>query len=195
MISLKPVNLVCIDNFYTAQELRDIKQELAFLTKNNKLKYPDQTGSSLDEFGEPNKHNRGLWLDAVYADRSVSDILRHTRKIFQVDPSLEEYLSIIANCNSDTTLVSYYENSDYYKAHSDYAALTVLTYIYEEPKAFTGGDLYLPNHDTTLECVSNRVYFLPSYIQHEVTQVCMPQESLDKGLGRYCITQFLHYKM
>ena len=96
---------------------------------------------------------------------------------------------------NDATLISYYENADYYKGHIDHATLTALTYFYEEPKHFTGGDIYLREYDITLECVHNRTYLIPSLVEHEAKEIRMADEYLSKGLGRFCMAQFLSFSI
>ena len=183
-----------IDNFYSEEELADIMHELKFLNKNGKLKLPINTGTAKDD-NAVLKNNRGLFLDEIYAERGISDILRLNRKIFTVEIiNAFPCMKAIKKSNSDTTLISYYEDSDYYKSHVDGAVLTALTYFHTLPKAFTGGDLYLREYDVTLPCVLNRVYFLSSLIEHEVTPVSMSIKHLSKGFGRYCMSQFLSFR-
>ena len=38
------------------------------------------------------------------------------------------------------------------------------------------------------------VVVMPSYIEHEVTEVKMQEEDMNKGLGRYCVSKFIDYK-
>ena len=49
-----------------------------------KLKSPKDTGTAISEHGGE-KVNSGLFLDNVYEDRNISDILRINRKIFNPD--------------------------------------------------------------------------------------------------------------
>jgi hypothetical protein len=188
-----PVGLFYVDNMYSEAELRDIMYELSFLAKHNKMLLPEETGSAkLNE--KPLKQNRALFLDSIYSDRNFSDILRINRKLFSLrvdtaDPTFK----MLYKSTADNTLISYYENSDYYKAHIDHATLTALTYFYEEPKRFTGGNLYLPEYDITLECVHNRTYLIPSLVEHEAKEISMEEEYIGKGLGRFCMAQFLSF--
>ena len=59
---------------------------------------------------------------------------------------------------------------------------TVLIWLYDEPKGFTGGDLIFNDFDVTIPCKNNTgVIFLGPW-HHEVTEV--------KGQGRYTLTMF-----
>jgi Rps23 Pro-64 3,4-dihydroxylase Tpa1-like proline 4-hydroxylase len=70
--------------------------------------------------------------------------------------------------------------------------LTAMTYLYKEPKAFEGGDLVLTEYGYAFEPWFNRTYIMPGVVEHEVTEIKMKQEDCGKGLGRYCIANFIH---
>ena len=188
-----PVGIFYVDNMYSEAELKDIMHELRFLAKNNKMLPPENTGSAkLDS--KMLKQNRALFLDTTYVDRGTSDILRLNRKLFSLEVNtIDPTFKMLRVSNKDSTLISYYENSDYYKGHIDHATLTALTYFYEEPKRFSGGDLYLPEYGITLDCVHNRAYLIPSLVEHEAKEIHMEEEYLGKGLGRFCMGQFLSF--
>jgi Rps23 Pro-64 3,4-dihydroxylase Tpa1-like proline 4-hydroxylase len=88
--------------------------------------------------------------------------------------------------------VSYYENEAHYSSHKDYSVLTAVTYLYKQPKAFEGGDLVLTEYGYAFEPWFNRTYIMPGVVEHEVTEVKMRAEDCGKGLGRYCISNFIH---
>jgi hypothetical protein len=190
-----PVGIFYVDNMYSEAELEDIMYELRFLVKNNKMLPPEETGSAKLHDGML-KQNRALYIDKLYDDRRISDILRINRKLFDLNiDTFDPAFKMLHKSTRDTTLVSYYENSDYYKGHIDHATLTALTYFYEEPKRFTGGSLYLNEHDITLECVHNRTYLIPSLVEHEAKEIHMEEKYLGKGLGRFCMGQFLTFNV
>ena len=94
--------------------------------------------------------------------------------------------------NKDFTLISYYENNDYYKAHADTSDITALTWLFKEPKRFTGGDLIFPDTEERIECKNNKIILFPGCIRHQVTEINMEKQHQNQKLGRWCITQFLH---
>tara|TARA_B100001996_G_C18481166_1_gene523837 strand:+ start:26 stop:769 length:744 start_codon:yes stop_codon:yes gene_type:complete len=207
-----------IDNFYTEKELGLIWNELNFLLDGNKFNPPEETGTALRK-GKPIKKNGGIFLDNLYEDRKYSNILTVNRKLYQ------NFNNIISKCKSwwwtcisgsfniitnDTTLVSYYENSDYYKSHWDQCMITSLTWFYKEPKVFEGGDLILnsesslANSDNVIHPINlmgspekikiknNRMVLFPSMVPHQVTPVKIDSIYKNKGMGRFCITNFLN---
>ena len=70
---------ILIEDYYTKEEETLIKKELDFFLPS--LKGPDHTGTAVDkETGEPLKSNRGIFLDTIFTDRSVSYIMKINRK-------------------------------------------------------------------------------------------------------------------
>lgn len=189
---------IIIEDYYNEEEKALIWKELDFFLPS--LKSPDHTGSAVDSVtNETLKRNKGLYLDSIFNDRDVSNILKVNRKLFHM---LEEEKDNIGynnwffknqNTHSDTTLVSYYETSDYYKPHKDESLFTSLTWFYKEPKSFTGGDFNFPDYNITIECQHNMTVIFPSMIRHSVDSVSVDDDKLDQGYGRWSITQFGSY--
>jgi Rps23 Pro-64 3,4-dihydroxylase Tpa1-like proline 4-hydroxylase len=185
-----------IDDFYDENEYFKIWQEISFLS-NEPDKFesdPSKTGSAINENGTYKKQNKGLFLDVVYSNnRNISNILRENRKIFSMSKELENYHSFyryITQSNKDATLLNYYESSDYYEPHFDNAIITAVTWFYDKPKKFKGGDLILEK-TTEIECIDNRIVIIPSIMSHSVTEISMDAELQNKNLGRYSLAQFI----
>lgn len=192
-ILTEPFNHAIVRNFYTEQELSDIWVELNFLSVNNKLLPPEETGAATDG-RNPTKNNYGVYLDKTYTNRKLSDILTHSRKLFSPDLIGELVKShwmfnYLQHCNMDTALLSYYEDGGYYKPHIDYCTLTALTHLYKEPKCFSGGDLSFPEFNYNYGLENNRMILFPSVLAHEVSEIKMNQNI--KFGGRYTISQFV----
>lgn len=189
----EPFEYIIIDNTYTEEELKLIFLELDFWTMSGNLLDPSETGSALNKEGLPKKKNKGVFLDTLYTNRSSSKILELNRKIYKIQtkqPSV--IINFLQESDSDTTLISYYENEEYYKSHRDVSVLTAVTYLYKQPKLFEGGNLILTDYGYQFEPWFNRTYIMPGVVEHEVTEVTMKTEDLGKGLGRYCISNFIN---
>jgi hypothetical protein len=190
----EPFEYIIIDNTYTDEELKLIFLELDFWALSGNLMGLEHTGTARWEHnGEPKKRNIGVFLDSVYAERNYSNILKFNRKIYRIQldkPST--ILNQLRESDSDATLVSYYENEMRYGSHKDECVLTAVTYLYKQPKAFEGGDLVLTEYGYAFEPWFNRTYIMPGVVEHEVTEIKMKQEDCGKGLGRYCIANFIH---
>ena len=187
-----------IENFFKEDELQLILKELEFL--NSKLLGPAETSASESDTGRYNKQAKGIFLDHIYANRNISDILKLNRKIFEFDfiNSLIQKDIVYRNllgCNHDMTLINYYENNDYYDKHSDAAVLSCISFFYKEPKKFTGGDFIFNDFNIKIPIKNNMLIIFPSYYEHQATPVKMKEKDIDKGLGRYSMVQFLNFKV
>ena len=195
-LEIKSLPVVVIDDFYSKQEHDLIWQELCFYhTDPNNFVGPEKTGSAENKDGEVLKKNKGIFLDEVYHLKNFSSILKINRKIFnrELCQTLIEkhtFFNYLKESNKDSTLIQYYENSDYYKSHWDKSLITVISWFFEEPKSFTGGDLIFDD-GTLVSCKNNRLIMFPSILNHEVSEIFMDTNLLGKNLGRYSISQFV----
>lgn len=191
-----------VDQFYDDESCEQIWQELCFINNDPaKFKPPAQTGSAYDlmDNGEKVylKQNRAVSLDTTYLDRNMSSILTKNRKTFSAElaDELTKYhllFRYLKHGNRDGTLVSYYENEDYYLPHTDDATMTAVTWFYKKPKAFTGGEIVFEN-ELKIDCVYNRTVFFPSILKHSVLPISMDKNLVGKNYGRYTITQLLSF--
>lgn len=196
-----PFPHVIIKNLYNQQELDLIWRELDFLTSPHKFDKGEGDGSRGTTLSGINpSYNFGLTLDTVYLKRNVSDILTITDKLAN-NYFTEEIIKVsplvghLRYCNRSCTKVKYYENGNYYRGHHDASRFTFLTYLFKEPKKFTGGDLHFDHYDYTIEIENNSTVFFVGSIIHSSKELKM---SLDipswSGYGKYCITQFVDFQ-
>ena len=90
----------------------------------------------------------------------------------------------------ETSFLSYYEDGDYFKPHKDKCKITILNWMYKEPKRFTGGEFVFTDYNKTIEIESNKAIIFPGTIEHAVNTTGLDEKY--KGMGRWCITHFLH---
>jgi len=185
-----------MDNWYSPEEYDKALEECKFMTPY--LLEPEKSGTAKDKEGNPLKNNRAAFLSDVFSQFNTSFIGKSSINLYHSNileklASEDNIYSYLFDCNAHDCLVSYYEEAAYYEAHSDSATITMLTWLYDIPKSFEGGDLILINKDNTtagvIECVPNRAVIFPSYMKHQVTEVKM-KEVTDKNKGRYTISQF-----
>ena len=206
---------IVIDDFYPYDKLDLIWREIDFLMDGDKLDYPDKTSSARDSSGLKKK-NKGVFLGDVYSDLKYSNICQCNKKIFKKLPEimlgsdswffsrLGSSPSIINDCQS---LLSYYDEGDYYEPHWDLARITMCTWLYKEPKGFYGGDFILNPKETdlsnemyptkTIDLKNNRSVIFPGMILHGVTPVKMNTQFANTNfdIGRFTITNFLTTEM
>lgn len=197
-----PFHYQLIHNVFTDDELDSIWKEIGDLEKNNAFLPPEKTDSAKDpETNELLKRNVGVSLDYYYKDiegDDVSPILSHSGKnllnpLVINHPGSWFYKNVRFNAGS--TLLSYYDHNDYYKVHNDISYLTICTWLYKEPKKFIGGTFRFPDYDIKIPCINNASVVFPSNINHSVSAVLLEAEDRNKGLGRYCITNFVSVNM
>ena len=191
----EPFPYIVIDDYYERNELEYIWEELDFLSHPNKLKRATKiSGGASDNDGKLLKRNFHRYLDGVYTERELSNILTVNRKLFEDNCKLFRqhphwfFQNVVFD--ADYTQVGYYEDNDEYGQHYDCATATSLTWLYREPKRFTGGDLFLGHEKIKIDCINNRTLIFPSMIRHSVNKIQMEMEHQNKRLGRYAISQF-----
>jgi len=193
----EPFPFLIVEDFYSPEELKLVWREFEFLLDGDKLKGPRETAAAEFSDGSVGKQNKGIFLDDVYRDRSTSNILTVNRKLFNCGlpneiSNISQVFKGIIDCNKDNTLLSYYENKDFYTPHRDCYCFTSLHWFYKKPKKFNGGDLYFPEFDIAITVENNKMILFPSAFTHGVTEVTMENSDVGKGYGRYCLSQFLY---
>jgi hypothetical protein len=193
-VSVKNFQVLIIDNFFSPNELDLVFNECLFLCDDEKLKSAKETGSATHK-DRLLKNNKGLFLQDVYLDQNISDILFFNKKM--LEPNFVNHLisfdvvyRYIRYSNRLNTLLSYYENDDYYEPHCDESKITAITWLFKTPKLFSGGDLIIEN-EWQIKCMDNRTVIFPSILQHEVTKVEMQSENIGTKSGRFSITTFI----
>jgi len=193
---------ILIENTYNNEDLNLIWEELNFLCYVNKLKKPEHTGSAFQFDENKNKillkRNKALLLEEVYKNREISNILTVNRKLLtnliKIFVNSDSWFYKNCESNQDFTLISYYENEDYYEPHKDRCLITMLTWFFKEPKQFEGGDLIFDDYNTKIKIKNNHTIIFPGMISHSVEKIIMNQENINKKLGRFCMSQFLHIR-
>ena len=195
VIPVKNFQVIIVDDFYTQEEYGSMLNECLFLCDKRKLRPPEETGSAKSNDGKILKSNNGFFLDEIYSNRNISDILFHNRKIFnrqftQKLVDIDIVYRYLSDSNLDTTLLSYYENNDYYKTHKDSSRITAISWFFLQPKFFFGGELIVEN-EWKIDCLANRTVIFPSILFHEVTQIQMDKEHLNQKKGRFTLSAFV----
>ena len=95
--------------------------------------------------------------------------------------------------NRDSSVVAYYEDTDYYKSHQDLAVISIMYWLWKEPKSFEGGDIEFTDYDIKVPVQRNQLMIMPSSTLHAVTPIKMLENNVKfSGNGRYCIFRFLY---
>jgi hypothetical protein len=194
------IDAVVIDNFYTEEQLKEIHTELGWLTKKSIM--TNETKLSAAEVdGVIQTSKSGIFLEEVFKNWRHSALVSNLMYNMDGDTFRNKLLEFntlyktLFHCNARTHLLSYYENADYYKPHTDVAFFTILNYFNKEPKQFSGGEIVLKScnskKEATVEIRDNRVIIIASCTLHEVKPISSDMENTLSGNGRYCNSAFL----
>ena len=192
MLKLTPI---VIDNWYSKEELNNIFLELDYYQKTAPIKLA-QDYCADDENKVPKAKSLRLYPNNMWIkeERKMSFILRYQDKFKESTfhrkiESISNIYDLFWQTNWDNTIISYYQNNDFYKKHNDLIKYTALIWVYKEPKQFEGGDLIFNDLNKTIECRNNRLVLFPGFLYHEVTTI-KSKKKIKNGYGRYCITHF-----
>lgn len=208
MITVKNVhgcNIIAIENFLSEDEIASF-WDLFHKIDNDTWADPKNTGSAYYSNETDDcvylKRNLGIFLSEIeYLQQHVfSDKIAN--KFFNCIKDLcsENYFTrdsvYFAACNTnwDNHLISLYSDSDYYESHRDSSVITMILYMYKEPKNFTGGELYFPELDTEFNCVNNSAIIFPSTLMHEVKTV-QTQCEISNEMKRISYTIFCGHNL
>tara|TARA_R100000005_G_C4893313_1_gene139006 strand:+ start:45 stop:665 length:621 start_codon:yes stop_codon:yes gene_type:complete len=198
--NLEKFPYIIIDELYDDDEISELWEELDYLCNPRRLiESSIDNGAAHEADGTLLKFNHCQYLDNMYMNREQSTILQVTEKIFMNDRKIFEdhphwFFKDLTDIDQHYTQVVYYEDKDEYRAHRDKSTFTCLTWFYRKPKKYSGGDMYFPAHDVTVECLNNRTLIFPSIIEHQVLPVKMESKDLGQKYGRFCIAQLLSSK-
>ena len=190
-----PLPYLYIEDIFSEEELPLIYRELEFLQP--KLLNPEKTGTARADNGAPAKKNKGIFLDELYSIRKFSDILTVNRKFFTYDVinALEQCCpgyGLLKSSNLDSTLISYYEDSDYYEPHTDSASITIVSWFFKNPKNFIGGDFIFSDYNIKTVPKNNSAVIFFSCFKHEVTPIKMINTTLPCS-GRFAMSLFCRH--
>ena len=129
------IDAIVIDNFYTEEQLKEIMLELKWLTKKSIMKDETNLKAAETETGEILTSKNGIFLEEVFKNYKHSALIYHgltqtKSELFR--NSLLSYNTMFKSlfeCNARCHLISYYENSQYYKPHKDGFFFTILNYL------------------------------------------------------------------
>jgi len=200
------IDAVVIDNFYTEDQLKLINIELKWLCKKSIMSSDKESlvPAVHPDSGEIMTKKSGVFLEAVFKNWNHSALISfgfEQTNTEEFRTNLLKYnglFKLFFHCNIRNHLLSYYENSDYYKPHIDSSIFTILNYFNIEPKQFSGGELVLHNatnsKQATIEYRNNRTVIIASCTMHEVKPIVSNMSNSLSGYGRFCNSVFIGYE-
>lgn len=194
----EPFEHIIINDFFDKNELEKIWNEIKFLKDSSGFDDVRNTEPAIDYANNEILASRtGVFLENFYVNhRQNSLIYKFTRKLYNIVselPDIDILKEQIANTNVDATLVSIYKDQDYYKSHRDRCIISILIYLWEDNKKFTGGDLIFEKYNHTIIPQNNMCLIFQSCNKHEVSKIekCVDE---DVEFLRVVISTFLNVK-
>ena len=190
-----PFPFLIIEDLYTEDELTLIWQELDYYQSNSYILNAN-TNPSLSEDGKARTKKQGNFVDNVFQKREYSNILCLSRKLFQPglivnSDHIKEWKYLRPDI--DHSLLSYYDDGAYYLPHHDNTVVSIISWLWKEPKRFEGGDFVFEDYKLTIKCKHNSAVAFPGTTLHGVTPITMEDQYKDEGLGRYSLSHFLNF--
>ena len=190
---------IVIDNWYTPEEEKRIWKELDFYSSHENIARAENTIVARDPDGTPRSNAYRWYINEYYTMKGVLRSSIHNCMYKQRTPEFHDivekcqpYYRSFATSNGDTSLVSYYEENDHYKAHHDTFQWTMCIWFVREPRLFTGGDFDFPESGAEVKLKHNRAVFFPCCMEHRVSPVKFWSQPKEIGYGRYTITHFYY---
>lgn len=198
----EPFEALYIEDTFTQGQIDFIWKELDFVTNRNAMKHWERTKETAGEDMEIEKINNVFYPSLRYQDPSsispmtvFSKMQLWNEEVFSFYESINPIHEFYRHQNFFTTFVSYYQNADKYDYHRDSCSYTTLTYLYKEPKSFSGGEITLKvkGVEETKEIKNNMSIIFPGVYLHRVSPIVMSEDFGNYSTyGRYCISQFTY---
>ena len=194
---LEPFPYMLIDDFLDEYSFENVFKEILLFAPN--MVDPKDTGAAKYNGDESyRKKGSGMFLDDVYSDRNMSNILKCFGKLFTpavLDAAKEHdwfFKYYYHATTHDWTLIQSYGNGDYYQEHHDQCLFTSVTLIVKEPWQYEGGELFFKDYNHSVDLKNNQTIIFPARIPHEVLPISRSSDNIDGN--RFTVTKFIHYK-
>jgi|TARA_R110002167_G_scaffold205087_1_gene409103 Rps23 Pro-64 3,4-dihydroxylase Tpa1-like proline 4-hydroxylase len=189
---------VVIDNWYTPNEEKAVWKELDFFSVTPKDQIERAEKGVVARFKDGTSKSKAyrFYINQFYEKPEISPILNcmYKQKTPEFHKIIEDncmpHARSFTSSNSDSSLLSYYEENDYYKPHHDVYSWTCLIWMVREPRLFDGGNFKINEPDVEVKLKNNRMVMFPCYYLHSVSPVKFHTQPKEIGYGRYTMTHF-----
>lgn len=190
-----------LHNFYTENEMDRIWKEIYFLNSTDfGWVSPNPVKNATDENGVPLIQGAKQFDLSVLFDRYEYAMGTTKSNIYSLGKKICKWIEYLKNkhdvyynlhaVNQHATFLNYYnQDNGIYKLHHDRSTYTMLSYFYEEPKNFIGGDLLV--EDRKYEISNGFTIILPGWMQHGTTSIKIIDKTRTTS-GRYSIANFFN---
>tara|TARA_Y100001937_G_scaffold74471_3_gene101328 strand:+ start:395 stop:1075 length:681 start_codon:yes stop_codon:yes gene_type:complete len=191
---------ILVDNWYTPDEEKAIWKELDFLTAIPKENIDRAENTIVARYPDGSSKSKAFrfYLEDYYHNRKISTVLSNmykqkTRAFHHLVGECQPYAKSFHSANADTTLISYYEESDHYAPHHDTFLWTCLIWMVKDKSLFDGGDFKFNEPDIEVKLKNNRMVMFPCCFSHSASPVKFHSQPKEIGYGKYTITHFYYH--
>jgi len=188
---------IIFDNWYTPNEEKNIWKELDWLSSQENVERAEDTYVARHDDGTPKSKASRFHIEEFYTQkgRERSHIFNYmykqrTQEFHSIVGEIKPFCRSFFSTSADSTLISYYEDNEFYHAHHDDYAWSMLIWFVREPRLFDGGDFEFSDSKQKVKLKHNRAVFFPSMFEHKVSSIKMHTKPKEVGFGRYTITHF-----
>jgi len=143
---------IVIDNWYTPKEEKNIWKELDWYSSHSHIDRAENTIVARRKDGTSLSKAYRFYVNDYYNQKGYEK--SHVAN-YMYKQRMPEFHKIVSECkpysrsfltsNSDTSLISYYEEDDHYEPHHDTFLWTMCIWFVREPRLFGGGDFDFQN--------------------------------------------------
>jgi hypothetical protein len=188
---------IIFDNWYTPYEEKNIWKELDWFSSQDNVDRAEETYVARYDDGTPKSKASRFHIEEYFLPKGKqkSHIFNYmykqrTQEFHNIVGEIKPFCRSFMSTNADSSLISYYEDSEFYHAHWDDYAWTMCIWFVREPRLFDGGNFDFPDSKYKVKLKHNRAVFFPSMFEHRVSPIKMHTEPKEVGFGRYTITHF-----
>jgi hypothetical protein len=155
--------------------------------------------NEIKPFTEKSQEPDGVWLLDVYKDLEMSATHNNSMETFFSPEVVESLFSVNSmyglydSVNNHSTQIKYFGDGQSSLLHYDSAAFTIMTFLFNDPKGFDGGDVTLQiGGDVAYEqeIENNMSIIFPSCYYVGLSEVSTKNKDVDNS-GLYVITSYL----
>lgn len=191
-------DILVIDNYYSEKELKNVFTELDYYMNcglDNLIASENDERTAFIIPDVPLAKNYRFYVEQPKYSVLYKYSKYSTKEFGEMVKSNFSFGKYLTNTERNNIFVNYYENGHYYKSHKDASVVSQITWVYRQPKMFTGGNIFFSDMNETIECLHNRTLFFPGHYFHEVKEVNMndnfKKEDFDNQYyGRFSINNF-----
>jgi hypothetical protein len=155
--------------------------------------------NEISSFTDKAQDSNGVWLTDVYKDLEMSAthnaVMQNffTQQVAETLTQVNSLYGIFGAVNNHATQIRYFGHGQILPLHMDEAAITIMTFVFNEPRNFDGGNITLQiGTDIAYEqdIENNLTVIFPSFYNAGLSEIKVDEKNVF-GSGLYVISSYL----